>query len=96
LNPRFPDAWFNRAAYWKAQGEWARAEADFTHYIALDSTLKPQLADAHAQRGLLRLRQGRADEAQQDFDQCLRLNPRLQKSLNELIAEVKQQMTRKP
>jgi hypothetical protein len=44
----------------------------------------------------VRLQQGRAEEAQQDFDQCLRLNPRLQKSLNELIAEVKQQMTRKP
>jgi Tfp pilus assembly protein PilF len=54
------------------------------------------LADAHAQRGLLRLRQGRADEAQQDFDQCLRLNPRLQKSLAELIEKAKQELARKP
>ncbi len=74
LDPRFADAWFNRATYWKANDELGRADADFSQAIEL----KPHLADAHAARGLVRLLKGRrADEAQQDFDRCLALNNNL-------------------
>jgi len=65
-----------------------RAEADFTRAIEL----KPHLADAYAQRGLVRLLQSRADEAKRDFDRCLALNKNLWESVDRLIAETKQQM----
>jgi tetratricopeptide (TPR) repeat protein len=65
-----------------------RAEADLTRAIEL----KPNMADAYAQRGLVRLMRGRTDEAQQDFDRCLSLNKNLRQSLERLIAETKQQM----
>ena len=50
------------------------------------------MADAYAQRGIVRLMRGRADEAQQDFDRCLELNKNLRQSLERLIIETKQQM----
>jgi tetratricopeptide (TPR) repeat protein len=96
FNPRFADVWFNRAVWWLAQADWVRAAADFTHYITLDTVPKPQLADAYAQRGLVRLQQGRPEEAQQDFDQCLKLNPGLRKSLEHMVDKVKQQVSRNP
>ncbi|NOT62829.1 MAG: hypothetical protein HOP19_21685, partial [Acidobacteria bacterium] len=49
--------------------------------------------DAYCTRGVMRLRQGHAPEAQQDFDQCLQLNPRLRQSLEEMIKEARQPMT---
>jgi tetratricopeptide (TPR) repeat protein len=91
LNPRFADVWFNRAALWQRKEEWARAEADFTEYIAL----KSQHADAYASRGIVRFRQGHTNEARQDFEQCLKLNPNLRQSLEQMIEEAKQQMTRR-
>jgi Tfp pilus assembly protein PilF len=93
LNPRFAAVWFNRGTYWKAKGDLERAEADFTQ--AIENGLKPHLADAYAQRGCMRLLQGRAAEAQQDFDRCLALDKRLRQSLERLIAETKQQMATK-
>ena len=70
FNPRFADAWFNRATYWKAKGHLVRAEADFTQAIEIN----PRAAYAYGQRGLMRLLQGRADEAQADFVRCLELD----------------------
>ena len=96
LNPHLADVWFNRATMWQRKEEWARAEADFTRYITLESTHKPQHADAYAQRGIVRLQQGRGDEAQQDFDQCLKLNPNLRMSLERMIEETKQRVVMKP
>jgi Tfp pilus assembly protein PilF len=57
--------------------------------------LSPSLADAYAQRGLVRLLQGRADAAQQDFDRCLSLNQNLRQSLERLISEAKRQLAEK-
>jgi hypothetical protein len=51
----------------------------------------PRHPDSYAQRGLVRLLQGRASEAQQDFDRCLELNNGLKQSLEQLIAEAKRQ-----
>lgn len=84
-------SYVERGNQWFAKGEYARAEADFTAYIALN----PQHADAYATRGIVRLRQGRADEAQQDFEQCLKLNPNLRQAVEEMIEEAKQQMARR-
>ncbi len=88
-------SYLERGNQWLAKGEYARAEADFTRYITLDSAPKRQLADAYGQRGIARLRQGRADEAQRDFSQCLTLNPNLRASLAQMIEVVKQQMAEK-
>lgn len=54
--------------------------------------MQPQSADAYAQRGLMRLLQNRAAEAQPDFDHCLELNPKLRSSLEQKIAEAKRQL----
>jgi hypothetical protein len=54
--------------------------------------LKPQLADAYALRGLVRLLRGREGEAEQDFARCLMLNKYLKQSLERLIAEAKRQL----
>ena len=89
LNPRFADAWFNRATYWKAKGDFKQAEADFTRVIELN----PNMANAYAQRGLARLLNGRDVEAEQDFARCLTLNDNLKQTLARLIAEAKQQLT---
>ena len=45
----------------------------------------PQYADAWAMRGLLKLRLGQEAAAQEDFGQCLRLNPALKSSLEDLV-----------
>jgi tetratricopeptide (TPR) repeat protein len=82
--PRFSE----EATYWKAKGDLKQADADFTRAIEL----KPNAADAYAHRGLVRLMSGRADEAQQDFIHCLKLNKNFRQSLERLIAETKQQM----
>jgi hypothetical protein len=42
----------------------------------------------------VRLLEGRSDEAQQDFNQCLALNPNLRQSLESYIAEAKQQLAK--
>ncbi|MGH9940481.1 MAG: hypothetical protein ACREAM_29915, partial [Blastocatellia bacterium] len=67
------------------------AEADFTRAIELN----PHWADAYAQRGLARLLNGRDVEAEQDFAKCLTLNKNLKQSLDQLIAEAKQQLARR-
>jgi tetratricopeptide (TPR) repeat protein len=47
LAPRFGDAWFNRGAFWEAQGDLGRAEEearqDFAQRLSLNERLKPSL-----------------------------------------------------
>ena len=88
LDPRFADAWFNRATSWKAKGDLRGSEADFT--VAIE--LKSHLADAYAQRGLVRLLNGKGSEAEQDFARCLALDKNLKQQLEQLITEAKQQL----
>lgn len=47
-------------------------------------------------RGLLKLRLGQEPEAQENFEQCLRLQPASKASLESLIREQRIQMTAKP
>jgi len=70
---------------WTAKGDLRRAEEDFTHAIELE----PQLANAYAHRGLARLLQGRASDAQSDFDLYLSLGGNSKESLDRLIADAK-------
>ncbi|MFN0122531.1 MAG: tetratricopeptide repeat protein [Blastocatellia bacterium] len=77
-----------RGNEWSAKGEYRRAEADFSQYLAL----KPQHADAYCLRGITRLRQERTDDAGRDFAECLRLNPGLRQSLERMVNEAKQQI----
>ncbi len=87
LAPRFAKAWSSRGILWKAKGYLRRAEEDLTHAIEL----QPKLADAYAHRGLARLLQGRAGDANSDFDRYLSLGGNSKESLDRLIAEAKQQ-----
>jgi tetratricopeptide (TPR) repeat protein len=81
-------AWSNRGMLWKAKGDLRQAEEDLTHAIELD----PQLANAYAHRGIARLLQWRAGDAQSDFDRYLSLDGNSKENLDRLIAEAKQQL----
>ena len=70
------------------KGDVVGASADYDQAIALN----PRFAEAYENRGILRLRQGKVDEAEQDFAQCFALNPHLRPTLERRIRELKQQL----
>jgi hypothetical protein len=75
----------------RAKGDLRRAEEDFTHAIELE----PQLANPYAHRGLARLLQGRAGDAQSDFDRYMSLGGNSKENLDRLITDAKQQLANK-
>jgi tetratricopeptide (TPR) repeat protein len=71
LQPEFPSARNNLGNSLVAVGDWAGAEEQFLIAVRQD----PAYADAHCNLGLVRLRQGRADEAAACFRRALQLEP---------------------
>ncbi|HEX2520937.1 MAG TPA: hypothetical protein VHP35_02360, partial [Terriglobia bacterium] len=83
---------FNRAFVLREKGNLIQALTDYDQTIVLG----PLFADAWAMRGLLKLRLHREVDAQEDFDQCLRLNPALRASLESLVQTERLQLASKP
>ena len=71
LQPEFPSARNNLGNALVAVGDWAGAEEQFVIAVRQD----PAYPDAHCNLGLVRLRQGRADEAAACFRRALELEP---------------------
>jgi tetratricopeptide (TPR) repeat protein len=71
LQPEFPSARNNLGNSLVAVGDWAGAEEQFVIAVRQD----PAYPDAHCNLGLVRLRQGRADEAAACFRRALELEP---------------------
>ena len=88
MNPRLAEVWFNHTAAWVENRELERAIADYDRAIETN----PRHANAYANRGLARLRQGQEAAAQQDFARCLSLDIRLKSSLEQRIREIKRQL----
>ncbi len=72
-NPGNADARYNRAFLYAAQGDYARAQKDYTEAIAMD----PDNAAAYYNRGLLRIQLKKYNMAVSDFDKAISLNPGL-------------------
>jgi tetratricopeptide (TPR) repeat protein len=66
--------------------------ADYELAIKID----PFYAKAYGNRGLALLYQGDKIRAQEDFDQCLRLDPGLKPLLKEQIEQVKRRLAARP
>jgi tetratricopeptide (TPR) repeat protein len=62
--------------------------ADYELAIKID----PFFAKAYGNRGLARLFQGDKVGAEKDFDQCLKLDPKLKPLLEEQIEQAKQRL----
>ncbi|HJZ67414.1 MAG TPA: tetratricopeptide repeat protein [Blastocatellia bacterium] len=77
------------AAY--ARGEWSSALNDYNRAIEVD----PNLAPAHANRGLVYLIQGKRADAEKGFLQCLHLEGRLKPALQKSIKEIMQRLAAK-
>ncbi len=86
------ETFFNRGTVWQSKREFRKAIADYSQAIKHH----PDFADAYARRGLTWLLLGAEAAAQKDFDECLRLNPNLQVSLEQEISKVKAQRATKP
>lgn len=77
LDPNYAAAWAVIALVEAAKAAYS-AEAAEAGWAAADRALSldPDLAEAHAAKGRLLLRQGRYDEARAEVDTALRLDPR--------------------
>ena len=73
-------------------GKYDYAARDFTEVIVI----MPRNAEAYGQRGLIRLRQGRDQEAEADFKTAYQLDAKLKQKLQPLIDEAKRKTTVKP
>ena len=69
LNPRAAECYYNRAKAHEKLGEDERAIADYTRALEI----KPLLADAALNRGILDYRQGRLQSALADLETALAL-----------------------
>ena len=77
INPRSSWAYYCRARGWYNRNDFNRSVGDLNRAIELD----PQFFRAFGDRGLTLLRLGRAAEAEKDFAECLRLDPKLKPDL---------------
>ena len=87
----------NRRLLKDTRGELDRALADYDQAIQLQSpTATIYTATIYMNRGLVKLLQGRAAEAQEDFAQCLALDQKLKPSRGQRIEQAKQLLALKP
>ncbi|MDQ1524600.1 MAG: hypothetical protein QOE47_2524, partial [Pyrinomonadaceae bacterium] len=54
------------------------------------------LAQAYANRGVIRLQQGKVEQAEQDIKQAIALDAALKPSLEKYLAEMKRYRAKKP
>jgi tetratricopeptide (TPR) repeat protein len=76
---------FNQSYSKYKGGDLDRAIADCDKAI----TLRPNHAEAHINRGLTRILQGKEQEANQDFKKSLELKPDLKPSLVQMFEKIK-------
>jgi lipoprotein NlpI len=85
LNPKDPEAPFNRGlAYLKIE-KYDYAARDFTVVI----TLQPKNAEAHVYRGIIRIYQNKDKDGEADFQKAYQLDPNLKKKIQPIIEDAK-------
>jgi lipoprotein NlpI len=86
LNPKDPEAPFNRGISYLRLGKYDYAARDFTEVIQT----QPRNANAHVYRGIARIYQDREKDADGDFQKAFQLEPQLKQNLQPLINEAKE------
>ena len=85
INARMTRAYHGRAGIRKDQKYLIGAISDYSRVIELE----PHLATAYANRGLVQLLLGKDAEAAQDFEQSIRLDPKISADVDQLIREAR-------
>ncbi len=85
INPKDPEAPFNRGLAYLRIDKYDYAARDFSEVISM----QPKNADAYVYRGIIRVYQGKDKEADGDFQKAFQLNPGLKKKLQPIIDEAK-------
>jgi Flp pilus assembly protein TadD len=85
LNPKDPEAPFNRGRAYLRLGKFDYAARDFSEVIVT----QPRNADAFIYRGIARIYQGKDKEADADFQKAFQLNPAIKKNVQPIIDEAK-------
>ena len=85
LNPKDPEAPFNRGMAYLRTDKYDLAARDFTEVISL----QPKNADAYVYRGIIRVYQNREKEAEADFQKAFQIDPALKKKIQPIIDEAK-------
>jgi tetratricopeptide (TPR) repeat protein len=91
LNPKDPEAPFNRGMAHLRSARYDHAARDFSEVIML----QPKNAEAHVYRGLVRIYQDNDKEADADFRRAFQLDPRLKAKLQPIIDEARKQRGKK-
>jgi tetratricopeptide (TPR) repeat protein len=84
LNPGYDSALRNRGDIRRAKGDYEGAIADYTAWNQVTPGAYPLMC-----RGLALLEEGKAAEAQKDFDESLRLYPGIKEEMDKEIAKAK-------
>jgi tetratricopeptide (TPR) repeat protein len=74
LDPKMPEAYYNRGVAYGGLRNWEQAAADYTEALRLAPTLGGGLA--HHNRGSAFMAQGKLDDAIKDFTRAIELNPK--------------------
>jgi tetratricopeptide (TPR) repeat protein len=85
LNPKDPEAPYNRGLAYLRSEKYDYAARDFTEVISI----QPRNPDAYVYRGITRIYQGKNREADADLQKAYQLNPGLKKKLEPLVEETK-------
>ncbi len=72
INPKQPDAYFNRGVIYEKKGEHDKALAEFTEAIGI----KPKYANAYNNRGAIYREKGENDKALADYTAAIQINPK--------------------
>ncbi len=83
LNPKYVEAYNNRANAYLLLGQFDRALLDYDTAIKLD----PRNARIYGNRGVVKLRQGNAAGAKNDFKKSIELDPSLKEKIEPLLRE---------
>jgi tetratricopeptide (TPR) repeat protein len=86
LKPDSAVAYINRGLFWELKGNFTNALDDYNH--AVDANRLEPIA--YARRGLLLLKYQQDLRANQDFEACYQLQPKLRGQLEPLIAQIKE------
>ncbi len=93
LNPKDPEAPFNRGLAYLRLEKFDYAARDFSEVIRI----QPRNPDPYVYRGVIRVYQGKDKEAEADFQKAYQLNPALKKKIQPLVegakAKAKQKLT---